>query len=166
MTHPSRGDDPEEFGDDFGDDLDDYDYDDYDAFDDGEDDEDDDLAVTGLVSKPAELLALDVVTAEMFETLRRWFDVPPVVSLDLTQVDSAVSELGDPQMVAALAMRKLQALNLLATPGVRTTTDVVVAIVNDLERALIQAPQHVAQAPGGLDRLGSGLQRHGVRLRR
>lgn len=53
MTHPSRGDDPEEFGDDFGDDLDDYDYDDYDAFDDGEDDEDDDLAVTGLVSKPA-----------------------------------------------------------------------------------------------------------------
>src|SRR5690606_25261166 len=43
-------------------------------------------------------------------------------------------------MGAALAMRKLQALNLLATPGVRTTTDVVVAIVNDLERALVQAP--------------------------
>ena len=43
-------------------------------------------------------------------------------------------------MVAALAMRKLQALNLLATPGVRTTTDVVVAIVNDLERAMVQAP--------------------------
>jgi len=43
-------------------------------------------------------------------------------------------------MVAALAMRKLQALNLLSRPGVRTTTDVVVAIVNDLERALVQAP--------------------------
>ncbi len=37
-------------------------------------------------------------------------------------------------------MRKLQALNLLATPGVRTTTDVVVYIVSDLDRALVQAP--------------------------
>ena len=43
-------------------------------------------------------------------------------------------------MIVALAMRKLQALRLLATPGVRTTTDVVVAIVNDLDRALLQAP--------------------------
>jgi hypothetical protein len=62
------------------------------------------------------------------------------VPLDLAEVDSAVSQLGDPQMVAALAMRKLQALHLLATPGVRTATDVVVAIVNDLDRALVQAP--------------------------
>ena len=49
-------------------------------------------------------------------------------------------ELGDPVLVAAMAMRKLQALHLLSTPGVRTTTDVVVAIVQDLQRALIQAP--------------------------
>jgi hypothetical protein len=94
----------------------------------------------GPVSKPTELLALHDVTTELFATLRRWFDVPATVSLDLAEVDSAVSELGDPQMVAALAMRKLQALHLLATPGVRTATDVVVAIVNDLERALVQAP--------------------------
>ena len=40
-------------------------------------------------------------------------------------------------MVAALAMRKLQALHLLSTPGVRTTTDVVVTIVQDIDRALI-----------------------------
>ena len=39
-----------------------------------------------------------------------------------------------------MAMRKLQALNLLATPGVLTATDVVVAIVQDLDRALVQAP--------------------------
>ena len=62
------------------------------------------------------------------------------VTLDLVDVDSAVVELGDPVMIAALAMRKLQALNLLATPGVRTTTDVVVTIVQDLDRALVQAP--------------------------
>jgi hypothetical protein len=122
--------------DDDDDDDDGFDPDEYDDDDEYEDDE----HTGGPVPKPAELLALDSVTAELFATLRRWFDVPPTVSLDLKEVDSAVSELGDPQMVAALAMRKLQALNLLATPGVRTTTDVVVAIVNDLERAMVQAP--------------------------
>lgn len=92
------------------------------------------------VPKPDELLALHSVTAEMFAMLRQWFDVPERVTLDLAQVDSAVAELGDPVLVAAMAMRKLQALHLLATPGVRTTTDVVVTIVQDLQRALFQAP--------------------------
>jgi len=92
------------------------------------------------VSKPDELLALNGVTSRMFTILRRWFDVPSSVSLDLTAVDSAVVELGDPRLIAAMAMRKLQALHLLATPGVKTSTDVVVAIVQDLQRALIQAP--------------------------
>jgi hypothetical protein len=92
------------------------------------------------IPKPDELLALHDVTEDLFEILRRWFDVPLTVRIDLTHIDSAVEELGDPEMIAALAMRKLQALRLLATPGVRTTTDVVVAIVNDLDRALLQAP--------------------------
>jgi hypothetical protein len=90
--------------------------------------------------KPDELLALHDVTEEMFDTLRRWFSVPGRISLDLTAIDSAVAELGDPVLIAAMAMRKLQALHLLATPGVRTATDVVVAIVGDLDRALLQAP--------------------------
>jgi hypothetical protein len=93
------------------------------------------------IGKPDELLALFGVSTELFDTLRQWFAVPDEVSIDLLTVDSAVAELGDPQMIAALAMRKLQALNLLATPGVRTTTDVVVAIIQDLERALLQAPR-------------------------
>jgi hypothetical protein len=93
------------------------------------------------VPKPDELLALHGVAEELFDLLRTWFGVPPAVSLDLAAVDSAVRELGDPQMIAALAMRKLQALHLLATPGVRTTTDVVVTIVQDLQRALLQAPR-------------------------
>jgi hypothetical protein len=76
----------------------------------------------------------------MFTILRRWFDVPSSVALDLTAIDSAVVELGEPRLIAAMAMRKLQALHLLATPGVKTSTDVVVAIVQDLQRALIQAP--------------------------
>lgn len=92
------------------------------------------------VPKPAELLALFDVTAELFTTLQRWFEVPAEVGLDLRDVDSAVAQMGDPIAIAALAMRKLQALRLLSQPGVRTSTDVVVTIVQDLDRALIQAP--------------------------
>ena len=92
------------------------------------------------LAKPDELLALHGVTTELFELLRRWFAVPDEVYLDLAEIDSAVREMGDPVMIAALAMRKLQALHLIATPGVRTTTDVVIVIVQDLDRALIQAP--------------------------
>jgi hypothetical protein len=90
--------------------------------------------------KPDALLALHEVTAELFGTLRRWFAVPGEVVLDLHGIDSAVRELGDPLMIAALAMRKLQALRLLSTPGVMTTTDVIVTIIQDLDRALVQAP--------------------------
>lgn len=94
-----------------------------------------------VVDKPDALLALHGVTTELFDTLRAWFDVPDAVTMDLAAVDSAVRELGEPQMIAAFAMRKLQALHLLATPGVRTTTDVVITIAQDLERALLQAPR-------------------------
>ncbi len=95
-----------------------------------------------VVPKPQELLALHDVTAELFETLQRWFDVPSHVTVDVSTVDAdgAIRELGDPVMIAAFAMRKLQALHLLATPGVRTSTDVVVTMVQDLTRALLQAP--------------------------
>lgn len=90
--------------------------------------------------KPGELLALHDASAELFDTLRRWFDVADSVALDLGEVDSAVAELGEPVMIAAMAMRKLQALHLIATPGVLTSTDMVVALINDLNRALLQAP--------------------------
>lgn len=92
------------------------------------------------IPKPNELLALHDVTAELFTTLKGWFGVPDQVSISLADVDSAIEELGDPVLIAAMAMRKLQALRLLAQPGVRTTTDVVVTIVQDLDRALLQAP--------------------------
>ena len=92
------------------------------------------------LAKPDELLALHGVTSALFATLKRWFDVADTVELDISEIDAAVSELGDPQMIVAMAMRKLQALNLIATPGVRTSTDMVITIVNDLDRALLQAP--------------------------
>jgi hypothetical protein len=90
--------------------------------------------------KPRELLAARASTEALFKTLRDWFEVPERITIDLESVDSAVAELGDPQFVMAMAMRKLQALHLLTTPGVRTTTDVVLTVIQDLERALLQAP--------------------------
>lgn len=92
------------------------------------------------IAKPNELLAARGSAEVLFALLREWFDVPEAVTLDLRAVDSAVAELGDPQLVMAMAMRKLQALHLLTTPGVRTTTDVVLTVLGDLERALLQAP--------------------------
>lgn len=90
--------------------------------------------------KPRELLAARTSAEKLFALLQNWFEVPAHVMLDLRTVDSAVAELADPQLVMAMAMRKLQALHLLTTPGVRTTTDVVLTVIQDLERALIQAP--------------------------
>jgi hypothetical protein len=92
------------------------------------------------ITKPRELLAARTSAEVLFGLLREWFDVPEHVTLDLRGVDSAVRELSDPQLVMAMAMRKLQALHLLTTPGVRTTTDVVLTVIQDLERALVQAP--------------------------
>jgi hypothetical protein len=92
------------------------------------------------IPKPDELLALHDITAELFDTLKGWFDVGDQATISLADIDSAIGELGDPVLIAAMAMRKLQALRLLAQPGVRTTTDVIVTIVQDLDRAMLQAP--------------------------
>lgn len=95
-----------------------------------------------VIPKPPELLGLHDVTAELFSTLQEWFGVPEHISVDVSAVDSddAIRQLSDPVMIAAFAMRKLQALHLLSRPGVRTTTDVIVAMVQDITRALLQAP--------------------------
>lgn len=104
------------------------------------------------IPKPHELLAAREPVEELFELLRGWFDVPDGVTLDLRAIDSAVEELGDPQLIMAMAMRKLQALHLLTTPGVRTTTDVVLTVIQDLERALLQAPNmHLRQSAAEMD---------------
>lgn len=92
------------------------------------------------LAKPVELLALHDITERLFGTLKDWFGVGDRAQLNLKAVDSAVVEMGDPVMIAAMAMRKLQALRLISTPGIRTSTDVVIAIVNDLDRAMLQAP--------------------------
>lgn len=102
--------------------------------------------------KPRELLAAHDACAELFGLLQQWFAVPERVTIDLARVDSAVAELADPQLVMAMAMRKLQALHLLTTPGVATTSDVVLTVIQDLERALLQAPtMHLKQIAAEVD---------------
>lgn len=102
--------------------------------------------------KPRELLAAHDACAELFGLLQKWFAVPARVTIDLARVDSAVAELADPQLVIAMAMRKLQALHLLTTPGVATTSDVVLTVIQDLERALLQAPtMHLKQLAAEVD---------------
>lgn len=104
------------------------------------------------IPKPRELLAARGSAETLFRLLRDWFGVPDAVTVDLRAIDSAVAELGDPQLVMAMAMRKLQALHLLTTPGVRTTTDVVLTVIQDLERALLQAPSmHLRHAAAATD---------------
>ena len=104
------------------------------------------------IPKPRELLAVRTSVEVLFDQLRSWFQVPDHVTIDLRAVDSAVAELGEPQLVMAMAMRKLQALHLLTTPGVRTTTDVVLTVIQDLERALLQAPNmHLRQEAAAAD---------------
>ena len=120
-----------------------------------------------VVAKPDELLALYGVTEEMFDTLRRWFDVPLTITLNLVTIDSATVEMGDPMLIMGMAMRKLQALHLLSTPGVRTTTDVVLTIVQDLDRALVQAPNmrlNVAAAATDWDAALAALDEPGESL--
>jgi len=102
-----------------------------------------------IIPKPDELLALHSVSKRLFETLREWFDVNREITIDLQEIDSAVIELSSPEMIMAMAMRKLQALHLLATPGVLTSTDIVIAIVNDLDRALLQAPSMYLEREAG-----------------
>ena len=104
------------------------------------------------IPKPRELLAARTSAEQLFTLLREWFEVPTSVELDLRTVDSAVEELSDPVLTMAMAMRKLQALHLLTTPGVLTTTDVVLTVIQDLERALLQAPSmHLRDAAATTD---------------
>lgn len=97
----------------------------------------------GVVAKPAELLSLGPVCRELFDQLREWFGTPERLECDLSAVDSpiAIAELQDPQMVAAFAMRRLQAVHLLTTPGIMTTTDVIVTQIDSVLRALMEAPR-------------------------
>jgi hypothetical protein len=86
--------------------------------------------------KPPELVNLYAAIPEVFRTLKEEFQVPDTYELVLHDVDAAEPFLRNTLDIAALTMRKIQALRWVTKPGVETANDVVVTLAADLLRAL------------------------------
>jgi predicted dinucleotide-utilizing enzyme len=86
--------------------------------------------------KPLELVSLYAATSIVFRTLKEEFQVPDIYELELHDVDAAEPFLRSTVDIAAITMRKIQALRWVAKPGVETTNDIVVTLAADLLRAL------------------------------
>lgn len=86
--------------------------------------------------KPPELISLYAETPQVFLVLKEEFQIPDTYELPLHDVDAAEPFLRDTRDVAAITMRKIQALRWVTKPGVETANDVVVTLAADLLRAL------------------------------
>lgn len=86
--------------------------------------------------KPAELLELFESSSVAFSIVKEEFQVPDTYALALHDIDAATPLLTETRDIAAITMRKIQALRWVATPGVETANDVVVTLAADLHRAL------------------------------
>lgn len=86
--------------------------------------------------KPPELLDLYDATLKVFKIIKEEFVVSDAYTLALHDVDAAGPFLIETHDIAAITMRKIQALRWVATPGVETTNDVVVTLAADLQRSL------------------------------
>ncbi|MGH3719369.1 MAG: hypothetical protein ACRDRI_11140 [Pseudonocardiaceae bacterium] len=86
--------------------------------------------------KPPELVSLHAAASEAFGTLKQEFQVPDTYELVLHHVDAAEPVLRSTLDIAAITMRKIQALRWMTKPGVETANDVVVTLAADLLRAL------------------------------
>jgi hypothetical protein len=104
-------------------------------------------------AKPPELVNLYAATSAAFKILKEEFQVPDIYELALHHVDAAELRLTNTVDIAAITMRKIQALRWVAKPGVETTNDVVVALAADLLRALDHLVRHCSdQAADSLTR--------------
>jgi hypothetical protein len=86
--------------------------------------------------KPPELLDLYDDTLKVFKIIKEEFVISDTYTLVLHDVDAAGPFLIKTRDIAAITMRKIQALRWVATPGVETTNDVVVTLAADLQRSL------------------------------
>ena len=86
--------------------------------------------------KPQELVNLYAATPEAFRTLKEEFQVPDIYELVLHDVDAAEPFLRNTLDIAAITMRKIQALRWATKPDVETVNDIVVTLAADLLRAL------------------------------
>ena len=67
--------------------------------------------------KPPELVSLYAATSAVFRTLKEEFQVPDTYELALCHVDAAEPFLRNTVDIAAITMRKIQALRWVAKPG-------------------------------------------------
>lgn len=86
--------------------------------------------------KPSELVSLYAAIPAVFRTLKEEFQVPDTYELALCHVDAAEPFLRNTVDIAAITMRKIQALRWVAKPGVETTNDIVVTLAADLLRSI------------------------------
>jgi hypothetical protein len=86
--------------------------------------------------KPPEFAFLRSASAEAFLALKEEFDIPDTYELALGDVDAAEGALRKSVDIAAIAMRKIQAVRSVTKPGAEITNDVVVGLAADLFRAL------------------------------
>jgi hypothetical protein len=87
------------------------------------------------VKKPDALLWLDTVASRLFARLKQHFHIGSVQQLTLDSVETS-SVFDDPVECAAVAMRKLQLLYLIADPDRETTSDVAFGLCVELIREL------------------------------
>lgn len=113
------------------------------------------------VRKPQELVDLHGHLVGLFDTLRVGFGVGRKYVLDLSDVDLG-AELYDPTALAAMAMRKVQALRLAAANGEPVPCDVVVGLAAELSRTLYELACRLA---GAKPELAAGLMDGHVRVR-
>lgn len=86
--------------------------------------------------KPLELLQLHTPAAELFAALGQRFEVPAEHEIDLRDVHVAIETLASTREIAAMAMRYTQFVRQAAAPGVTIGSEVVVAVVHDLNLLL------------------------------
>lgn len=86
--------------------------------------------------KPQKLLDLHDASARLFALLRESFEVPMRHTLVLDSVDSARHDLRRTHDIAAVTMRKVQALRLVTIPGELTRSDIVICLIAELAISL------------------------------
>jgi len=98
------------------------------------------------MEKPEALTLLKSVLPQTFETLKRSYKVPQIYYLDLGGVTAATAEqLSQHVDIAAVTLRKIQALHIHSHLGVRTPSDVVIGLCTEIGRAIVSL---VRSTPG------------------
>jgi hypothetical protein len=100
--------------------------------------------------KPASLESLYPMSATMFRFLQRSVPVEGRVLMDLSDVDLPESALRDPGLVAAYAMRRLQATRYVSSPLTTTGLGVTMSCLSELIVQLMSI-DHARSLPGASD---------------